>query len=233
MGHMKIDTHTHCLEVSRCAHHQPEELPHYYKNAGFDAFVLTNHCCPIHLDYFGTDQDVQIKAYIDAYKRAKKEGAEIGVKVLFGCEIKLMRSAYGTEFLLFGITEEEFARSFPLYNMTQKELFEYCNSNNLLMYQTHPFRIEQGYHLADLSYMHGLEAYNGHPNFDPRFYQCKAFAKSAGIKISAGSDFHYKPQAGSCGMLVDSAIETSEDLRDYMLTCQPRLIAHGEELDLL
>ncbi len=229
---MKIDTHTHCLEVSRCAEHTPEELPALFKKAGFDAFVLTNHCFPGHLEYFGHDSRVQIKAYIDTYRAAAKAGREIGIKVFFGCEIRLINVEHTPEFLLFGITENEFERSFPLYTLTQRELFDYCNENRLLMYQAHPFRIEQGHHLADLSYMHGLEVYNGHPRFDPRFYQLRAFAKSCGLGMSAGSDFHYAPQAGNCGMLADASVESSEDLRDYMLECQPRLFSRDGELEL-
>lgn len=223
MKQMKLDTHVHCLEASRCARLQPEEAVQCLRAAGYDAFVLTNHCFPEQLQYFGPDLRAQLDGYLGTYEKAQKAGKENGIRVLFGCELRLIREPHAPEFLLFGMTVREFAETFPLYNLSQKELFAYCNRQNILMYQAHPFRMEQGHRPADLSRMHGIEVYNGHPGFAPRMWQAKAFADSAGLAYSAGSDFHMAIQAGNAAMLVDASIETSEDLRDCLKREQPPL----------
>lgn len=74
---MKIDMHTHCLPVSRCAHHVAELLPDMFREASVDAIVLTNHCSPYHCDVLGETHEKQAMAYINTYRRCKKIGDSI------------------------------------------------------------------------------------------------------------------------------------------------------------
>lgn len=232
MNQMKIDTHTHCLEASRCAQVSPERLVQAFQVAGYGAVVLTNHCYPSHLQYFGTDPKDQVAGYLETYRRARDEGRRIGLRVLFGIEVKLIKVEHQPEFLLFGFSEKQFSDSFPLYTRRQEELFDYCHAEDLLMVQTHPFRREQGYQPADPTRMHGVEVWNGHPNFDPRLSACLEMARGHGLRMTAGSDFHILSQAGSCGMLVDPAIETAADLKEYLKACQPPLFDQRGRLSL-
>ena len=136
---MKIDMHTHCLPVSRCAHHQPNELPEIFKKNGIDAIVLTNHCYPNHCDPLSSNLNEQTKIYIDIFNRCKIAGDKIGFKVFFGSEIKLINEPNKPEFLLYGLSEEDFLSSYPLYNASQKELFDFCEQKNIIMVQSHPY----------------------------------------------------------------------------------------------
>lgn len=213
---MKIDMHTHCLPVSRCAHHQPEELPVFFKSAGMDAVVLTNHCYPAHCDALGDDFKTQAETYVGVFKRCKAKGEEIGLKVIFGCELKLINESNKPEFLLYGLSEELFIRSYPLYNLSQKELFDFCNENDILMVQSHPFRVEQGYAPADVRYMHGVEVYNPHLLFPPRFDEAFKMADDNDKLKTSGSDFHVKDQAALAGMIVPEDISDHFMLRDYL-----------------
>ena len=215
---MKIDMHTHCLPISRCAHHGPEELPDFFKSAGIDAVVLTNHCYPAHCSVFGDDFKAQAEGYVDVFKRCKAKGDEIGFKVFFGSEIKLINEPNKPEFLLYGISENDYLKSFPLYNMTQKELFDFCNNKDILMVQSHPFRTEQGYAPADIRYMHGVEVFNPHLSFPPRFDEAFKMAEDNDKLKTSGSDFHVNVQAGLAGMIVPDLIENQFMLRDYLKT---------------
>lgn len=217
---MKVDMHTHCLPVSACAHHLPEQLPEMFFAKGVDAFVLTNHYYPDHCNPLSSDLREQAKIYVDVYRRAKAKGEEIGVKVFFGAEIKLINEPNRPEFLLYGISEEDFIESYPLYNYSQKQLFEFCNQKDILMVQSHPYRVEQGYHPADMQYLHGVEVYNPHLLFDARFDECLSLAEQHGKIKTSGSDFHIVDQAGLAGMIIPDNIDNQFMLRDFLKSGQ-------------
>lgn len=213
---MKVETHLHSKPVSICAHHMPDEFPQMLKDAGVDAFVLTNHCYLSHLVRLSEDLKEQAKIYVDVFHQAKKKADEIGIKAFFGCELKLVNEPNKPEFLLYGLSEQTFLDTYPLYYETQKTVFEFCNKNDILMIQAHPFRTEQGYAPADMRYVHGIEVYNPHPLFDPRVEDAIKLAKDNNLLMTAGSDFHVKSQAGNAGLIVPDDISDQFMLRDYI-----------------
>jgi predicted metal-dependent phosphoesterase TrpH len=218
VSQMRIDMHTHCLPVSGCAHHQPEELPKIFLDKGFDAIVLTNHCYPAHCDKLSQNLNEQALLYVDTYTRCKRKGDELGIKVFFGVEVKLVDEPNRPEFLLYGISENDFIESYPLYKKTQKELFEFCNKKDIIMVQAHPYRTEQRYAPADMRYVHGVEIYNPHLLFEARYEESLELAQCNGKLKTAGSDFHTERQAGLAGMIVPNDIDDQFDLRDYLKT---------------
>ncbi len=220
--------HTHCLPISRCAHHPAEELPKFFAKKGIDAIVLTNHCYPAHCEPLSPDLNEQAKKYIETFYRCKTAGEQIGFQVFFGAEIKLIHEKNNPEFLLYGFSERDFIESYPLYHSTQKELFDFCNQKNIIMVQAHPYRMEQGYAPADLRYIHGIEILNSHPLFQNRFEQALMLADQNSLLKTAGSDFHIQDQAGNAGMIVPNDIENQFMLRDY-LRKKETIIFHEKE----
>ena len=227
---MKIDMHTHCLPVSRCAHHTAEQLPEIFKAAGLDAVVLTNHCSPHHCDSLSADPSEQAKIFVETYHRAREAGERVGVRVLFGVEVKLINEPAKPEFLLYGISEQTFLSSYPLYNLTQKELYDFCNQNDIIMVQSHPFRSEQGYLPSDMRFVHGIEIYNAHPNFNPRFEEAESLAREHSKIMTAGSDCHVKEQAGSAGMIFLSGIADQFKLRDRIKSGRQIIFSRNGEI---
>lgn len=215
---MKIDLHTHCKPVSLCAHHQPEEIIQYFLDGGIDAIVLTNHCYPNHCDKLSDSMYEQAEIYVDTFKRCEIEGKKRGLKVFFGSEVKLINEPNKPEFLLYGLSEEDFLQSYPLYGLSQKELYNFCEAKDILMVQSHPFRTEQGYTPADVRYMHGVEVYNPHLSFPPRFEEAFKMAEDNDKIKTSGSDFHVNVQAGLAGMVVPDKIKNQFMLRDYLKT---------------
>lgn len=213
---MKIDMHTHCLPVSRCAHHEPELLPDMFRSSGIDAIVLTNHCYPHHCERLGDTYEKQANAYVEAYRCCKKKGENVGVKVFFGAEVKLINEPNCPEFLLYGISEEDFISYYPLYQKSQKELYDFCEQKNIVMVQAHPLRKEQGYVPADMRYVHGIEVYNSHRQCDARYEDSLKLALDYGKIKTSGTDFHVKQQAGLAGMIVPDCIDDQFMLRDFL-----------------
>ena len=229
---MRIDMHTHCLPVSKCAHHDPEQLPGFLMEGGVDAIVLTNHCYPYHCETLSPDLWEQAEIYVDIFHRCRDKGREVGFKVFFGAEIRLMREPNLPEFLLYGLSEQDFIESYPLYDCTQKELFDFCNEKDILMVQAHPFRFEQGHAPADMRYVHGIEVYNPHPSFDSRIPDAVKLARENGKIMTSGSDFHVNGQAGAAGMIIPDHIEDQFALRDFLKTAEPKIYTRNGLLDL-
>lgn len=213
---MKIDMHTHSLPVSLCAGHQPEELPEVFKAAGYGAFVLTNHYYPYHCDRLSDNLDEQAQIFVETFNRCKKKGDEIGVKVFFGAEIRLIGEPNKPEFLLYGLSQKDFIETYPLYNLTQKELFDFCEQKDILLIQAHPLRYEKGFVPADMNCLHGIEVYNPHSPPATRFEETLKIAlENNKIKVS-GSDFHLAEEVGIAGMIIPDYIDDQFMLRDYL-----------------
>ncbi len=215
---MKIDLHVHSLPVSRCARFEAEEVPGRLKAAGVDAFCLCNHYYPGHLSQVGRDLPEQIEAFISCFERCQAAARTLGMTVLFGAEVKLIQLPSHPEFLLYGLTPRILRKALPLYDYTQEQLYEFCQSEDILMYQAHPYRTEQGYAPADPVYMDGTEVYNGHAIFDPKYERTLKFARSHGLALSAGSDFHDPEDAGRGGIIVPDNVRITNalELRDYL-----------------
>ena len=213
---MKIDMHVHCLPVSKCARLDAEELPRIFLSKGVEAFVLTNHCYPRHCDPLSDDLQEQARIFINVYHRCKEKGVQLGVKVIFGVEIKLINEPHTPEFLLYGLSEEDFIASYPLYNCTQKELFEFCNEKNVVMVQAHPFRSVQGYEPADMRYLHGIEVFNPHLGGGVDYEASIQLAEENNKIKTSGSDFHDRSDIGIAGLIVPDSIEDQFMLRDYL-----------------
>lgn len=213
---MKIDLHTHCRPVSCCASLGPEEMAEHFKNNGLDAIVVTNHYHPGHCGAISEDLDVQKNVYAETVRRCREKGKEIGLKVFFGAELKLVREPNEPEFLLYGLSEELFLETYPLYCMSQKELFDFCNEHDILMVQAHPYRTEQGYAPADMNFVHGVEVYNPHFVFETRFEDALALAEKHSLLKTAGSDFHVPEQVGMAYIEVPDDIEDQFALRDFL-----------------
>ena len=229
---MKVDTHVHTLPVSRCATKTSEELPAYFAAAGVDAFVLTNHYYPHHCNFLSEDLAEQARLYLDAFYRCREAGKACGVGVYFGCEVKLIHEPHTPEFLLIGISEELFLKTYPLYEKSQKELFDFCNEHDILIIQAHPFRAEQGYEPADTRYMHGVEVHNS--QFIPHPEETHALAKAHGLMMTAGSDLHRCEQAGMAYMVVPDTVCDQFTLRDALkhgpwILCDQNGVMYHEE----
>lgn len=217
---MKLDLHAHCQPASPCAGIRAEELAENYAKAGFDGFVLTNHITRHLINQYPADFTTrrQAQMYVDTYYKAKECGEKIGIRVIFGAEVKLGFEPNHPEFLLYGFTPEQMLDSHPLYILRQRELFAYCEKMNILMIQAHPMREAQGYHIADLAYMHGIEVCN--PGFDkhPEITSGRliATARANNFVMSAGNDLHNKGQETPTGIILSSIVDDSLELRDTM-----------------
>lgn len=211
-----IETHTHTCGVSFCSRVSPSELPVILKEKGIGTFLVTNHYSRSQMSAYEKSFRKQIEKFINEYKEVKAAADKIGSVALLGAEVAISTAASPyTEFILYGITEEFLKNSEPLYNLSQSKLFDLCDKNNILMYQAHPFRTEQGHSPADPEFMHGVEI-NKHMNFLSNAEKVCAFADKYNLGVSCGSDIHYHSQAGTAGIYAPVQIDDSVKLAGFL-----------------
>lgn len=212
---MKLDTHVHTSPVSLCGRLSPEEMISMYSKQRIEAVMLTNHLYPRHFEPLGNTVKERCEVYTDSFYRAYDAGRACGITVLFGIEVRLVHAEHQPEFVLYGVEPEKMMSYVRLPLMSQKDLFDWCNTEDILMYQAHPFRAEHHHVPADPKWMHGVEVYNPHM-FDPRLAESLAFAREYGLRMTAGSDFHEPEYFCKAGIVTDDGITDSLELRDWM-----------------
>lgn len=213
---MKIDTHTHTSGVSFCSHVSPKEYVRAFKAAGYDAVILTNHYSRQYMFRYGDTFDAQIDVYLNEYRTAKKAGEEEGIPVFLAAEVAIAtpQSPY-IEFLLYGVDENFLLANPCLYDKSQRELYKICNDNGVLMFQSHPFRTEQGHVPMDPEFMDGTEI-NCHPLFLRHEEEVREFVDKHGLALICGSDFHTLAQAGSAATFVPAPLTSAKDFANYI-----------------
>lgn len=203
---MKIDPHVHSKGMSLCSHVGYKEIIDEKKKAGYNAVMLTNHCQPWY--YEKGEQLLWTNKFLSEYWQAKEYGDACGIKVLLGIEVSVS-VPHWSDFLLYGVNEGFLYRAKSLYELTQAELFDYCERNNVLMVQAHPFREE--YAPAKPEYMHGFEINLRPSDFEKR-KDVEEFALKHNLFVTCGSDYHSVSEKEFGGMILPDDVCSSEDM---------------------
>lgn len=207
-----LDPHIHTSGISHCSKCPAPVLVDICVRDKIDAIVLTNH---YKRNYYIEDEKFPEwrQKYIDEYLFTKSEGEKVGLKVFFGLEITLDHLPK-IDFLVYGLSHEKAAKAPQLHSLTQKELFEYCVSENALLYQAHPYR--NGTLPQDPRYLHGVEI-NCHPIYNHNDKEeITAFAKQHSLKLSCGSDYHGDTYKAHCGIYIPEDITDTVELADFL-----------------
>lgn len=209
---MLIDPHIHTRGISHCSKCRYDKLVDICLQDGIDAIVLTNH---YKHGYYESDENFPAwrQKYVDEYRITKEEGARRGVKVFFGLEVTLDETPY-IDYVIYGLSDDLIEKERSLAVFSQKELFDYCESHNAVLYQAHPYR--NGTTPQDPRYLHGVEI-NCHPMYNNNDKQrIITFAAEHSLKLSCGSDYHgdtYKPH---CGIYVPDDISDTVALAEFL-----------------
>lgn len=133
----KYEMHCHTSETSACGHIGGAELAEYYKSAGFDGVVITDH-------FFNGNTTVprilpwkqKVELFQRGYRAAKKRGDEIGIDVFWGWEVSLE----GTDFLTYGLDEKWLLAHKDCDKMKMSKYCESVRKSGGFIVQAHPFR---------------------------------------------------------------------------------------------
>jgi len=221
----KTETHLHTRESNICADLDVEKTLKLHQGAGYSTIIMTNHYSSENLDRpeFPTWGD-KIDYLMKSYKIAKHIESEYGINVLFAIELTLKQT--GSDYLIYGITEDFLRNNLDLYDLSLGELVKLCEENGFLIVQAHPFR--ERIELAPLEYKVPIESYNGHTYLDPKNDVATAYAKENNLIGVSGSDFHREEKLARGGIVTENEIKTIQEFIDVIKSRKFKTIEGGE-----
>lgn len=206
---MKIDLHVHTSEISRCAHLTAEETIARYRNAGYDAIVITNHFNRSTAEYFARQGIPDFTGcFFSAVRSAEEIGKKYGLTIFPGMEILFDGS--GNDYLVYGMPESAVKDFDSVFRMGPAEFSKMAVSEKALLYQAHPFR--QGMTIVNPEYLFGMEVMNGNPRHDSRNDIAVQWARKFHLHQIGGSDCHRIEDIGSAGIITEQPVESIENL---------------------
>lgn len=206
---MKIDLHIHTTGFSFCGKLSAAQIVDFYKQAGYDAIVITNHFNSTSKQWFlehgGTDYH---KSYFDTIRQAAELGEKCGLTVLGAFELRFDESE--NDYLAYGMTEEQCIDHEKIFSMTAAEFGTFARDNDILFYQAHPFRNRMT--VVPPEHLFGIEVLNTHPRHDSRNDIALAWAEKYNLHKIAGSDCHQIQDVGTSAIFTDYPVKNMSDL---------------------
>lgn len=215
----KIDMHVHTSESSLCGKSTAEEMVKAYKAKGYDAIAITDHFVngstrvPKDLPW-----EERIHLLFEGYRRAEECGKKIGIKVFQGFEYP----DKGSDFLVYGITEEFLCSHPETEKMDIVKLLALFRENGGFVIHAHPIRNKNnGIHLYPRS-VDAIEVYNGghglkYGKYDPKDNDlAKFYADQTDLPQTGASDTHDVNHMYGGGMVFEREPNDIHDLIDMI-----------------
>ncbi len=218
---MKIDLHVHTAEVSACGILSAEETVRLYKEAGYDALVITNHYASYNKRRFEAAGLDFFTEYRKGFALAAAAGEKYGLKIFCGYEIRFDENE--NDYLVYGMDDETAARCDEIFPMTPSSFSSYAKERGILFYQAHPFRNRMTVVRPD--YLFGIEVRNGNPRHDSRNDIASAWAdRYPHLHRIGGSDCHQIEDVGIGGILTEREVGSMEELVEILKKDEYRLL---------
>jgi len=209
----KTDLHVHSKRISFCSSNEDEGLIDLYRSEDYSTVVLTNHLLSNYIPGCNDDWNKTIETYYDAYESLRRVGAEKGISVLFGAEIRF--DDCFNDYLLFG-ADKEFLLAHPFFTKSRLgEFIKITREAGCILVQAHPFR--NGMTVKPQDHVDGYEVYNGHAGHNSRNSIALAWAKLKGeCVMTSGTDHHNPGQPVRGGIITEEKIETMPQLLEIL-----------------
>ncbi len=207
---MFIDTHTHSKGASYCSQISVRDLIDFKISLGYDGMILTNHI----QRWYYKDRPFESAAenLLEEFADGKKYADERGFRLFLGVEVSIDSPRY-SDILIHGNVAKLFRDRPETCALTQKELFEYCNDECMLMIQAHPIR--QGMDFLDPAFLHGVEI-NCQPNDLAKRKEVEKFAADNDLLLFCGTDTHNVDMTTRGGLIVPDDLYDSQDFVRYV-----------------
>lgn len=205
MVQYRYDTHVHTSETSPCGKVAAKDAVRMYKEAGYQGIIITDHFFSgFFAKLWFKKWEEKVDRFLEGYRKASEEGEKQGLDVIQAIEIKFNESP--NDYLVYGADESFLKEHKELYKLGLKRFRELIKGKNILIFQAHPFR--PLLKPANPSLLDGVEVYNGNPRHDSRNTLAYDFAKTHGLAMLSGSDFHQPQDLARGGIVVSERITT-------------------------
>lgn len=202
------ELHTHSFPVSACGEFTASEVVKFYKEAGVNSLVLTNHLNPLWME--GSPSQ-RAEEYLSDYRLAR-EAAGKEMNIILGVEIRFPENH--NDYLVYGVCEEDLEQFISLIPYGIENFYKEVKSDKNLILQAHPFR--KNMELAPIHAIDGIESLNMHPNHHAKPSVAFKYAKENDLIVSGGSDFHHKGHHALCLMRTQKEMKDSYDVAEAL-----------------
>lgn len=211
MSLFQYETHLHTSEASACANFSAKEQVRYYKDAGYEGIMVTDHffngnsAVPRELPW-----EERIELYCRGYENAKEEGDRIGLSVFFGIET----SFYGTDFLIYGLDKQWLKKQPDMLSWSVQEQYKRVHEDGGFIVHAHPFRVRPYIKEVRLfpDCVDAVEVINVGNRNDDFDRKALLYAKKHNLPTTAGTDSHGLEDLHS-GVVFRHRLK---DIRDYI-----------------
>jgi len=224
MSLYRYETHLHTTEASACAISSAAEHVRFYKEAGYDGIIVTDH---FYNGNTSVPRDLPwnewVNRFCEGYEQAKAEGDRVGLSVFFGWEANYK----ATEFLIYGLDKEWLINHPDILSWSIEEQYKKIHADGGFIVHAHPFR-ERPYikevrlYPEHIDAVEGINLGNRNDEFDR---QAIAYAKKYHLPVTAGTDAHGKEQQHS-GMAFQHRLQSITDFIDGIKAGNYELIKH-------
>lgn len=189
MSLYRYETHLHTSEASACARVSAAEHVRYYKEAGYEGIIVTDHFFTGNTAVDRTlPWDKWVDLYCRGYENARAEGDRIGLTVFFGWEANFG----GTEFLIYGLDKEWLKAHPDIISWTVEEQYRKVHEDGGFVVHAHPFRVRPYIKEVRLfpEYIDAVEVINAGNRNDEFDRQAAEYARRLSLPHTAGTDAH-------------------------------------------
>lgn len=197
----KIELHMHTKYSSGCGQMSAEDLIAGYKDAGYDAVVVTDHYNRDTYAMKNIDPAApgdRLSPFLEGYYRVREEGEKQGIRVFRGAELRFDGSF--NDYLLYNYPDSMLEDPEKLFTMGLEEFYRAHLGSGALLIQAHPNRTWCG--PADPAFLDGVEVWNLHPYHQNQNHLTVLMADANPHLIrTGGSDCHKPEHLGRGGIL--------------------------------
>jgi len=228
---MLFEMHVHTSESSPCASISGTDVASVYKKAGYDGVVITDHLTSLLFSTSGLDWKKYCQAHTEGYKKAKAKGDKIGLKVLYGCELRFDVTG-ANDYLVYGMSNKFLVDNPDIFKWSIHHFKSVAEKNGFVFYQAHPFR--NNMITVPHEYLFGMEVFNGTKEqvYDVLNTQNNDVASHVADKYSlhkiAGSDCHHFDGAARAGLRFNCKIKDNKTLVEALLNDKYMLLVGSE-----
>ena len=226
----KYEMHCHTTETSGCSHIGAAKLAEFYKAAGYDGVVITDHffngncIVPKSLPW-----KTRVELFEKGYRAAKKRGDEIGIDVFFGWEFTYVD---GTDFLTYGLDKEWLIKHKDCDKMRITDYCDLVHQSGGYVVQAHPFREDDYIEMIRLLPRHvdAVETLNAcRKDFENRM--ADEYADNYCLKKFCGTDNHVGMRERLAVLGLDFRAQSVSDILKAVVDgrCTIKLVRPEEE----
>ena len=220
------ETHLHTNQGSACGNNTGREMAIAHKEAGYAGIIVTDH-----FFYGNTAPDRSLPwqdwvyEFCSGYRDAKAISNEIDLDVFFGWE----SGYHGTEFLIYGLSEQWLMDHPEIKDATIEEQFELVHSGGGVVFHAHPYREEP--YIPEIrlfpNHVDGIEMFNGSNKWtdgkDLFNERAAKYASEYNFPVTCGSDVHSINTIGS-GVAFDRRLNDIQDFIKLVMNKQCELV---------